>query len=462
MVQGSDYIKIKSPADRMRILLILPHDGTYHYRGFFKRSISYAPLTLTSLAALTPRELGAHIDILDEGVTPPGSYDGKKYDIVGITGTTSAAPRAYALAAYWKARGAHVVFGGSHVTLMPDEALEHGDTVCVGLGERIWPRFLGDYAAGRPGRLYRHEPCGGDLSLPVPRRDLLSVGGYMPVTTVLANRGCVHACEFCSLTAQWGRRGLTRPLEEVVEEMTDLARQGKKRFIFLDPSMYSRRDYACRLFEALIPLRIKWSGLATLNMADDPEFLGLAARSGCKGILSGLESMDERTMPAIGKTMNEPRRYKEQIARLHAKGISVLGCFVLGFDGDTEQGLRRDIAEFLDLGLDVPRFSVLTPFPGTALFGRLREAGRISHCDWSRYDTEQVVFQPSHMSSQTLQNLLHASWRAAYSLRRIARRSCSMPRSMPLHLAVNLGLRFYARKLAARVPPLPPYEPILK
>ena len=437
----------------MRILLILPHDGTYHYRGFFKRSISYAPLTLTSLAALTPRELGAHIDILDEGVTPPGSYDGKKYDIVGITGTTSAAPRAYALAAYWKARGAHVVLGGSHVTLMPDEALEHGDTVCVGLGERIWPRFLGDYAAGRPGRLYRHEPCGGDLSLPVPRRDLLSAGGYMPVTTVLANRGCVHACEFCSLTAQWGRSGLARPLEEVVEEMTNLARQGNKRFIFLDPSMYSRRDYACRLFEALIPLRIKWSGLATLNMADDLEFLELAARSGCKGILSGLESVNEQTMPTIGKALNEPRRYKEQIAKLHENDISVLGCFVLGFDEDTEAGLRRNIAEILDLGLDVPRFSALTPFPGTALFKRLDEEGRILHRDWSHYDTERVVFHPSRMSPQTLQRLLHEAWNAAYSLRQIAGRSFARSEDMLMRLAINLGFRFYEKKLAARVPP---------
>ena len=434
----------------MRILLILPHDGTYHFRGYFRRSISYAPLTLTSLAALVPLELGAHIDILDEGVTPPDRYDGERYDIVGITGTTSGAPRAYALAARWRARGAHVVLGGSHATLMPDEALEHGDTVCVGLGERIWPRFLGDYAAGRPERLYRHEPCGGDLPLPVPRRDLLPPRSYMPVTTLLANRGCVHTCDFCSLTAQWGRRGLMRPLEEVVEEVAGLARQGKKRFIFLDPSMYSRRAYASRLLEALIPLRVSWSGLATLNMADDREFLELAARSGCKGILSGLESMDESTMSAMSKTLNEPRRYKEQIARLHEKGISVLGCFVLGFDEDTETGLKRNIAEILDLGLDIPRFSVLTPFPGTALFVRLEKEGRILHRDWSRYDTEQVVFHPSRMSPQALQNLLHEAWNASCSLRRIAGRSFARTEGALMRLAVNLGFRFYAKKLVTR------------
>jgi len=434
----------------MRILLILPHDSTYHYRGFFRRSISYAPLTLTSLAAMVPRELDAHIDILDEGVTSPSRYDQERYDIVGITATTSAVPRAYALAVYWKARGAYTVLGGAHATLMPDEALQHGDTVCAGLGERIWPRFLDDYAAGRPGRLYRHEFCGGDLPLPIPRRELLPSGAYMPVTTVLANRGCVNSCEFCSLTAQWGRGKLTRPLEEVVEEMTGLVRQGKKRFIFLDPSMYSRRDYACHLFEALIPLRISWSGLATLDMADDREFLELAARSGCKGILSGLESMDGQTMSSIDKTLNEPRRYKEQIARFHEHGISVLGCFVFGFDRDTEAGLKRDIAEILELGIDIPRFSVLTPFPGTALFRRLEGEGRILHYDWARYDTEQVVFQPSRMSPQALQKLLHQAWNMAYSLKRIAGRALARPESALMRLSVNLGFRFYAKKLGTR------------
>jgi len=272
----------------------------------------------------------------------------------------------------------------------------------------------------------------------------------MPVTTVLANRGCVNSCEFCSLTAQWGRGKLARPLEEVVEEMTGLVRQRKKRFIFLDPSMYSRRDYACRLFAALIPLRISWSGLATPNMADDREFLELAARSGCKGILSGLESMDGQTRSSIDKTLNEPRRYKEQIARFHEHGISVLGCFVFGFDRDTEAGLKRDIAEILELGIDIPRFSVLTPFPGTALFRRLEGEGRILHYDWARYDTEQVVFQPSHMSPQTLQKLLHQAWNMTYSWRRIAGRALARSEGALMRLSVNLGFRFYAKKLGTR------------
>ncbi len=433
----------------MRILLILPYDGPA--RGPFKRSISYAPLTLTTLAALVPAELGARVDILDEGVSSPGKYAQNRYDIVGVSGTTSASSRAYALCAFWKQRGAHTVMGGPHATLMPEEALEHADTVCVGLGESTWPQFLREYAAGQPGRVYRHIFAEGDCPMPVPRRDLLPAGTYMSMTTVLANRGCANACEFCSLTAQWGRRGLTRPLKEVVDEIRTLVDSfGKRSFIFLDPSMYSNRDYACRLFEALLPLRITWHGLATLDMADDAEFLDLAAQSGCAGILAGLETLDARTMPDINKRMNTPRRYKEQIAALQKKGIAVLGCFVLGFDNDTEEGLRSSIGEILELGLDVPRFAVLTPFPGTGLFKRLEREGRILTRDWARYDTEQVVFQPAHMTPQALQSMLQEAWKRAYSLPQIVRRTLSRPEQRLQRLAVNIGFRFNAGKLAER------------
>lgn len=434
----------------MRILLILPYDGAPP--GLFKLSVSYAPLTLTTLAALVPPQLAAQVEILDEAVTPHSSLAGKNYDIVGISGATSAAGRAYALCAHWKGRGAYTVMGGPHATLMPEEAMLHADTVCVGLGEQIWPQFLLDFAAGRPERLYRHSPADGPCSMPVPRRELLPRGAYMSMQTVLAHRGCSNSCDFCSLTAQWGHKGLARPLGEVIDELKALsATSPRRQFIFLDPSMYSHRDYSCELMEALLPLKISWHGLSTLDMADDAEYLDLAARSGCRGILAGLESLDERTMTAINKPRNRPDKYREQIGKLQARNIAVLGCFVLGFDDDTPQSMRRNIERILNLGLDVPRFAVLTPFPGTPLFKRLEAEGRILTRDWSRYDTEQVVFQPARMSPEALQDVLREAWRLSYSYKQILRRSFAQPQRRLLRLAVNLGFRFNTGRLAKRV-----------
>lgn len=433
----------------MRILLILPYDGAPP--GLFKLSVSYAPLTLTTLAALVPPQLEAEVDILDEAVTPHDRFAAGRYDIVGISGATSAANRAYALCAHWKALGAHTVMGGPHATLMPEEALSHADTVCAGFGEQIWPQFLLDFAAGRPERLYRHRPEDGPCSMPVPRRELLPRRAYMSMQTVLAHRGCSNSCGFCSLIAQWGHKGLARPVGEVVDEIKALsAASSRRQFIFLDPSMYSHRDYSCELMEALLPLNITWHGLATLDMADDDEYLDLAARSGCRGILAGLESLDERTMLSINKPRNRPGKYKEQISRLQSRQIAVLGCFVLGFDDDTPQSMRRNIERILDLGLDVPRFSVLTPFPGTPLFKKLDGEGRILTRDWSRYDTEQVVFQPALMSPEDLQEALREAWSLSYSYRQILRRSFAQPHRRLLRLAVNLGFRFNTGRLATR------------
>jgi radical SAM superfamily enzyme YgiQ (UPF0313 family) len=426
----------------MKILLILPYDRTYHYRGFFSVPISYAPLTLTTLAALVPPELDAEIDIVDEGVSPP-RQDGR-YDIVGITATASSSPRAYFLCAYWRARGAYVVMGGAHVTLMPDEAVQYADSVFIGLAEQTWPQFLRDYAARRAQARYQHQSNDGDLPVPVPRRDLLAQRGYMSIPTIIANRGCRLNCEFCAIHHQWGRHGLTRPVAEVIDEIRVL---GAKRLIFLDPNLYSERDYTLALFEALTPLRLRWSGLATLNLVDDPPVFDALCRSGCEGLLLGLENFNQQTMRSIDKPFNRVDAYQRQISRLRERNIASLGCFVLGFDEDSENSIRDTLRQIPALGLDLVRFSVLTPLPGTGLHRQLAAQGRILTDDMSLYDNEHVVYRPKQIAPQRLQALLHEAWRESYRLGAIMRRALIRPQSRLLRLAANLGFRLYGRKL---------------
>src|SRR3990172_2909060 len=132
----------------MKILLILPRDHIYRYHGLANKIIGpYAPLTLVTLAALVPKELEAQIDILDEGIQKP-NYENKNYDVVGITCVTSSANRAYELSEYWRSRGAFVVLGGAHPTLMPDEAQQHANAIVVGLAEETWPQILRDLKNG--------------------------------------------------------------------------------------------------------------------------------------------------------------------------------------------------------------------------------------------------------------------------------------------------------------------------
>lgn len=426
----------------MKILLILPYDRTYHYKGFFTPPISYAPLTLTTLAALVPPELNAQVDIVDEGVSPP-RMDGD-YDIVGITATASSSPRAYCLCAYWRAKGAYVVMGGAHATLVPDDVAPHADSVFVGLAEQTWPQFLRDYAGGHPQSRYRHQPHATHLPMPVPRRDLLARRGYTSIPTVVANRGCRLNCGFCAIQQQWGRRGLTRPVDEVVDEIRSL---GARRLILLDPNLYSERDYALELFDALTPLGIRWSGLSTLDLVDDHEVFDALCRSGCEGLLLGLENFDQQTMRQIDKPFNKVSEYRRQIGLLRERHIASLGCFVLGFDEDTEQSIRQTIERIPSLGLDLVRFSVLTPLPGTSLYQQMVQQGRILTDDLSLYDNEHVVYQPKQITPDRLQALLHDAWQESYRLNAILRRALIRPKGRLLRLAANLGFRLYAEKL---------------
>lgn len=431
----------------MRILLILPADKTYSHNGVFRRSISYAPLTLTTLAALVPDDMHAIIDIVDEGVQKP-DYDRKQYDIVGITCVASSSARAYALCQYWRSKGAFVVLGGVHPTLMPDEASTHADCVVSGLAENTWPLLLRDFVNGKTKRYYRHLPI-GQVSCPTPRRDLQPSHLYLPVPTVIANRSCLNHCEFCSIHGFFDRNSVTRPIEEVIDEIRSLR---CKRFILLDPCPDSARDYAKEFFEALIPLKVKWAGLSTVGLVRDKELFDLVVRSGCQGLLMGFESLTQSNVTTSHKPFNKVRDYREVVRALHQKGISVLGCFVLGFDGDTSESLAEMATMVEELEVDLPRYSVLTPFPGTELFARLEKEGRILTRDWSLYDTEHVVFQAAMMHPVVLQQALSDVWKQSYSIGKIAKRVSNLRSNRLFGLAASLGFHHYAHKVPGELP----------
>ena len=433
------------PDRRLRVLLILARDATYRHGGFFRRSLSYAPLTLTTLAALVPEEFEADIRIVDEGVQP-AAYDGESYDVVGISCVASSAPRAYELCAHFREQGALVVLGGAHPTLNSDEARQHADVVIAGPAEDSWPQMLRDFRDGGPKPIYR-DAVPATMHVPIPMRSLLPRRTYLSVPTVIASRGCPNGCTFCSVTAIWDGLACTRPLDEVVDEIRGLR---SRRILFLDPNLIADRDYAKRLFAALIPLGIRWGGLATMDITRDTELFDLAVRSGCDGLLMGFESVSPENLSFCGKHFNEVSGCREAIRLCHRHGIGVLGCFVLGFDEDTERTFDETVTFIDAIELDLPRFAVLTPFPGTDLFARFSAAGRIITDDLNLYDTEHVVFEPRHMSPQTLQRGLYRTWNAAYTIPRVFRRALAAKRNHLLAMASNLGFRHYARKVAQR------------
>jgi radical SAM superfamily enzyme YgiQ (UPF0313 family) len=427
----------------VKILLVSPKGPLYRHRGgIFQRSLRYKPLTLTTLAALAPADIEPELRLVDEGIEDVDT--GQEADIVGMTVITGTAMRAYELAARFRERGVPVVMGGPHVTLVPEDAASHADAVVVGYAEDTWPELLRDFAAGRMRRRYEQAPGLSLAHRPFARRDLLPSRNYITDDVFEATRGCVHLCEFCVVPSAWGTRPYQKPVEEVV---ADIRQKGSRKLIFVDLNLIADRAYAARLFEALIPLRVQWYGLATSLLGDDRTLLELAARSGCRGLLIGLESIEQDSLTDCKKGWNRPERFKELVETLHRHRIALQGCFVFGLDHDTPDVFLKTARLAVEARIDLPRFAVVTPFPGTALYKRLEGERRILTRNWELYDGQHVVFQPARMSVDELQRGIEEAWRYAYSLPSLARRVVASPSPWPVRLGANLGYRFYARNL---------------
>ncbi len=427
----------------MKLVLISPKGPLYRHRGgIFKKNLRYAPLTLTTLASLVPPELEVEIRLLDEGIQDI-DLD-LEADLVGMTVITGSAPRAYELSAHFRARGIPVVLGGPHVTLIPDDAQPHADAIVVGYAEETWPQLLRDFAAGKLAPRYVQAPRLDLAGRPFPRRDMIEKGSYITTHVFEATRGCVHSCDFCVVPAAWGTKPYQKPVEEVV---ADIRQHWARKIIFIDLNMIADKAYAARLFEALIPLKVRWFGLATTLLGRDPVLLALAARSGCSGLLMGFESIVPESLKQSRKGFNSPGEYRELVESLHRHRITLMACFTFGMDHDTPDIFLQTARFVVDAHIDLPRFAIVTPFPNTALYKRLESEGRILTRNWELYDAQHVVFQPRQMTPAELYAGHERAWKHAYSARSLARRFLGSRIQPPVWWLANLGYRFYAHHL---------------
>lgn len=437
----------------MKITLLTPQSKMYRKRGIFSKSLRYAPLTMTTLAALVPEELNAEIRIIDEGVEPL-NVDEIDADLVGITCITPNSSRVYELSSQLRARGITVVIGGVHPTLVPDEAQPHADAIVLGYAEQSWPQLLRDFAAKKMQSRYTEGPDYRFANMPEPRRDLLKPEGYITLNTVQAVRGCPYKCNFCVVPVAWPGY-LHRPVDEVVAEIERLP---GSNFLFLDLSPIEDVKYIKRLYRELIPLNKKWGGLATIRIARDRELLKLAAQSGCGGLLIGLESVSPNSIRQMRKGFNKPEDYLDAIKLVHDHGIAINGCFVFGMDGDDKDSFARTVEFVNKAAIDLPRFSIATPFPGTPFYKQLNSEGRIITRDWAYYGGQNVVFRPKNMTVEELQAGVQWAWRQVYSFPSIAQRvtRSAATRSgatvLKTSLLANIGYTKYARMLPDYVP----------
>ena len=338
----------RQPIDNypMKIALILPRTGIYKYKsGAFSRFLRYSPLTLTTLASLAPRELDAEIEIYDEGVETIRK-ETIHADIVGITGITGAVLRTYAYADYFRSKRMTVIIGGVHATLMPEEAREHADAIITGPAYETWPQALRDFKNGKLQREY-HSSGTIDFSKVKPADRSYLKKNYITCNSIQAVFGCPNSCDFC-VTPISCKGYHHRPIQDVVDEIRTM----RGRYLtFVDPSPIENVEYAKQLCRALIPLKKKWTGLATTRLVNNKELMDLMEKSGCKGLLIGFESLDQKTLDSMHKPFNTVKDYYSLVHELHARGIAINGCFVHGLDTDDKDCFKRTRDFVLELSL---------------------------------------------------------------------------------------------------------------
>ena len=415
----------------MRVVLISPTSSGYIWKRR-RAAFTLPPMALPLLAAVTPKEV--EVRLVDEAVEEIDLH--LQADLIGISSMTATAPRAYALAQHFRTRGIPVVMGGIHPSTLPEEALRYCDAVVIGEGEMLWPQVVRDVQHRRLQKIYRNADSLDLSRIPHPRWDLLPSKKYFIPRTVQVTRGCPHGCAFCSVSPFFGRTHRSRPVGQVLEEIRAMP---KRLLIFSDDNIIADPQVARELFSAMVPLRKRWVAQCSIAIADDPELLSLAARSGCIGLLIGFESISSEVLRSVGKGINLKVRYDEAIRKIHARGIHIQASFIFGFDGDTRETIARTVQFVKTNRLTGVNYCHLTPFPGTRLFQDLAEEGRILTRDWSRYDRQNIVFQPRHFTPQELQDQIFWAYRQTYNLRSLWQRRPFSFQHLSLYLALNFG-----------------------
>jgi radical SAM superfamily enzyme YgiQ (UPF0313 family) len=425
----------------LKIRLIDPayeHSYISHSQKVIK-TIWFAHLTLTTLAALTPQDI--EVKITDENVEPIDFEE--DVDLVGVTGMVMHASRAYQIAQKFRQKGIPVVMGGPHASSLPLEAKEHVDAVVIGEAENVWEGLIEDLKNGHLKPFYKADAYCSMKGIPPPRLDLLRKDAYMTINCVQTTRGCPHQCDFCHVTHFFGKTYRCRPVVEVIEEVKRL---DGEFVVFIDDNITGNRHYAKELFTQLKPLKKKWASQASMTLTRDPELLKLAAESGCVSLFIGVESLSSENLKEVNKTFNRVPQFEDAMKALHDYDIMIVGGFIFGLDHDDEGVFERTLRFCERNRIELPSFFILTPLPGTPLFQRMESEGRLLHKDWAKYNGATVVYKPKLMTEETLQRGFNWVCKEAYSWESIIKRVFHPQQRFFTRVLSNIAYRSIAQK----------------
>ncbi len=385
------------------------------------RPIKYSlfpPLGLATLAAyLSPDDQAA---IVDEHVERLNLSDAPELVVIQVYITN--AYRAYAIADHYRRQGAYVCLGGLHVTSLPEEASVHADTIFLGPGEQTFAKFIQDFRARKPERIYTSTAGRSLERIPPIRRDLIQRARYLVPNSIVVTRGCPQHCDFCYKDAffQGGRGFYTQRVEDALSEIERLP---GRHLYFLDDHLLGDRKFAEALFTGMKGMRRLFQGAATVDSILRGDLIERAAEAGLRSLFVGFETLTPENLKRSNKRQNLGRDYKAVTDRLHSLGIMINGSFVFGMDDDGEDVFRRTVDWAIEHGITTATFHIQTPYPGTRLHAHMVREGRMLTRDWSLYDTRHVVYRPAQLRPEALKAGYDWAYREFYRWTAITRAS---------------------------------------
>jgi radical SAM superfamily enzyme YgiQ (UPF0313 family) len=399
----------------MKVKMILP--ALTEAESPFWRPIKYSlfpPLGLATLAAyLSPDD---EIDLQDQHVETLHLDD--EPDLVVIQVYITNAYRAYAIADYYRKRGAHVLLGGLHVTSLPEEAAMHADTIFIGPGEETFPRFLADFKNGTPSKIYRSGLRTLERIPPI-RRDLIKRKNYLVPNSIVVSRGCPHHCTFCYKDAFFAG-GKTFYTQVVDDALAEIDRLPGRHLYFLDDHLLGNAKFAEALFSGLKGMNRVFQAAATVDSVLRGNLIEKAAEAGLRSLFVGFETFSPANLRQSNKKQNLEKDYREAVNRLHALGIMINGSFVFGLDDDDADVFKRTVAWGVRHSLTTATYHILTPYPGTQLYKDMEAAERILTHNWDLYDTRHVVYNTTRIDAAGLKAGYDWAYKEFYSWRNIA------------------------------------------
>ncbi|MEI6846724.1 MAG: radical SAM protein [Chlorobiaceae bacterium] len=367
----------------------------------------------------------------------------RHWDLAGISVQTGAVKPAFDLARLLRSKGIKVVLGGPYVTIFPEQCREHADVLVIGEADDIWTKVQEDLLCGTLKREYRVETF-PDLSVErFLSKSALDIRSYFTTNVVQTTRGCPYSCDFCNVHVMNGHRLRHRSISTVMKEVETFLKEDKRIFFFLDDTINADELYAEKLFTELIPLGINWVGQATTALGEKPRLLETFARSGCGALLVGIESIGDGSNHAHKKFHNPAIRQVSCIKNIRNAGICVYGSFIYGLDEDTLEMPERIEAFIEETGIDVPGINLLRPIPGTGVFDRLADEGRLLHSkdnhDAFRFSWgQEMLYKPQRISLDMFIPSYTALTKRVFTVQNAVKRAMRAPKLRSAVLMFNL------------------------